>query len=98
MQQNFQDAMATVAKYGRPDIFFIFTCNPKNLDIVKDLLDGHRPEDRPDITSRVFHLHLNELLTDILKRQVLGVVVAHIYVSQVKSKIVIATKWISYIQ
>lgn len=28
MQQNYQDAMATVRKYGKPDLFITFTCNP----------------------------------------------------------------------
>ena len=86
MQQNFQGAMAIVAKYGRPDIFLTFTCNPEKPDIVKNLLDGQRPKDRPDITSRLFHLHLKELLTAILKRHVLGVVVAHIYVTKFQKR------------
>ena len=42
MQQNFQDAMAIVSKYGRPDIFLTFTCNPKNSDIVENLLENER--------------------------------------------------------
>ena len=25
--QNYQDAMAIVAKYGKPDLFITFTCN-----------------------------------------------------------------------
>ncbi|GBO29161.1 hypothetical protein AVEN_236302-1 [Araneus ventricosus] len=28
MQQNYQDAMAMVRKFGRPDLFVTFTCNP----------------------------------------------------------------------
>ncbi|CAF5162094.1 unnamed protein product, partial [Rotaria sp. Silwood1] len=28
MQQNYQDAMAIVRKYGKPDLFITFTCNP----------------------------------------------------------------------
>ena len=27
--QNYQDAMAIVAKYGKPELFVTFTCNPK---------------------------------------------------------------------
>ena len=33
MQHNFQDAMAIVSKYGRPDLFITFTCNPRCKDI-----------------------------------------------------------------
>ncbi|GBO11991.1 hypothetical protein AVEN_7680-1 [Araneus ventricosus] len=28
MHQNYQDAMAMVRKFGRPDLFVTFTCNP----------------------------------------------------------------------
>ena len=51
MQQNYQDAMAIVSKYRKPDIFLTFTCNPKSKDILDNLLDGHEPADRPDICS-----------------------------------------------
>ena len=27
--QNYQDAMAMIAKLGKPDLFLTFTCNPK---------------------------------------------------------------------
>ncbi len=27
MQQNYQDAIAIVAKYGKPDLFVTYTCN-----------------------------------------------------------------------
>jgi len=27
--QNYQDAMAIIPKFGRPDLFLTFTCNPK---------------------------------------------------------------------
>jgi len=26
--QNYQDAMAMIAKFGKPDLFLTFTCNP----------------------------------------------------------------------
>jgi hypothetical protein len=29
MMQNYQDAMAIVSKFGKPDLFIIMTCNPK---------------------------------------------------------------------
>ena len=34
MQQNYQDAMAMVTKYGKPDLFLTFTCNPKSKEIM----------------------------------------------------------------
>ncbi|XP_064643098.1 uncharacterized protein LOC135497266 [Lineus longissimus] len=80
MQQNFQDAMAIVSKYGRPDLFLTFTCNPKCKDIKDALLPNQQPHDRPDIVSRVFKLHLKELLHDIRNNHVLGIPIAYVYV------------------
>ena len=68
MQQNYQDAMAIVAKYGRPDLFLTYTCNPKICEIVGNLRPGERPENRPDLVTRVYKLHLKELLKDIKDR------------------------------
>ena len=80
MQQNYQDAMAIVSKYGRPDLFLTYTCNPKAPEITENLRQGERAEHRPDLVARVFKLHLIELLKDIKDRHILGVPVAHVYV------------------
>jgi hypothetical protein len=40
MQQNYQDALAIVTKYGKPDLFVTYTCNPKVQEIVENLRDG----------------------------------------------------------
>ena len=37
MQQNYQDAMAMCTKFGKPQLFFTYTCNPKHEDIVNNL-------------------------------------------------------------
>ena len=58
MHQNYQDAMAIVGKYGKPDLFLTYTCNPKSKEIMENLLDGERIEYRPDLVARVFKLHL----------------------------------------
>ena len=86
MQQNYQDAMAIVAKYGKPDLFLTFTCNPKNSDILANLPNNQRAENRPDIVARVFKMHLKELLRDILEKHVLGVVVAHVHVIEFQKR------------
>ena len=82
MQQNFQDAMSIVTKFGKPNLFLTFTCNPRCKDILDALPPGQRSEDRPDIVARVFKLHLKELIYDITKKHVLGVPVAYVYVIQ----------------
>jgi len=35
MLQNYQDAMAIVSKFGKPDLFITMTCNPKWREILK---------------------------------------------------------------
>ena len=47
--ESFQDAMAIVRKYGKPDVFLTFTCNPKWPEITASLFPGEKPGDRPDI-------------------------------------------------
>ena len=79
MYQNFQDAMSIVRVHGKPDIFLTFTANPKCQEITESLLPGQTANDRPDIVSRVFYLKLHELKEDLLKRNVLGRIIAHVY-------------------
>ena len=86
MQQNYQDAMAIVAKYGKPDLFLTYTCNPKTKEITENLKNGEQTDYRPDLVSRVFKLHLAELLNDIKNRHVLGVPVAHVHVIEFQKR------------
>lgn len=75
--EAFQDAMAIVRKYGKPDIFVTFTCNPNWPEISASLFPDEKPSDRPDICVRIFNIKLRSLLDDILKQHVLGKVVAY---------------------
>eukprot|EP00794_Sanderia_malayensis_P012473 gene12473-biopygen9941 len=79
MQQNYQDAMTIVRKHGKPDIFQTFTANPNWQDILDNLLPNQKPQDQPDIVTRVFNLKFKELLCDILDLNFFGKVVAHFY-------------------
>ena len=85
-QQNYQDAMAVVAKYGKPDLFLTFTCNPKCKDITDALEPGQQSGDRPDIVARVFKQHLEELLKDIKVNCVLGTPVAYVHVIEFQKR------------
>nr|XP_033793546.1 uncharacterized protein LOC117357286 [Geotrypetes seraphini] len=58
MIQNYQDAMAIVRKYGKPDLFITMTCNPKWEEIVHNLQQGQTADARPDLVARVFYLKL----------------------------------------
>jgi hypothetical protein len=86
MQQNYQDAMAIIAKFGKPDLFLTFTCNPKAPDITQNLPQGQRVEHRPDRVARVFKRQLEELLSDIQKKHVLGKPVAMVYVIEFQKR------------
>ena len=75
LRSNYQDAMAIVGKFGKPDYFITMTCNPKWEEITEHLREGEVASDRPDLISRVFLMKYHELLDDLLKKDVLGKVI-----------------------
>jgi hypothetical protein len=77
MFNNCQDAMALCKKFGYPDLFLTVTCNPKWDEIERHLSKSNNYSPyRPDITCRVFHAKLNDMMTDFRKGQFFGRVVA----------------------
>uniref|UniRef100_A0A6N2NFB7 ATP-dependent DNA helicase n=1 Tax=Salix viminalis TaxID=40686 RepID=A0A6N2NFB7_SALVM len=64
MINNYQDAMAICRAYGNPDLFITFTCNTKWPEIERELdkSRGYKPEDKPDIITRVFRTKLLDML------------------------------------
>jgi hypothetical protein len=54
MAQLYQDSMAIVRQYDKPDLFITMTCNPKWEEIVSALKPGKIANDRPDLVTRVF--------------------------------------------
>jgi hypothetical protein len=80
MNQLYQDSMAFVRKFGKPDLFITMTCNPNWPEILHELRLGEVANDRLDLTSRVFSMKLNALLKDLLQNGVLGTTVADIHV------------------
>ena len=79
MYQKYQDAMTSVTKHGKPDIFLKMTANPKWPESQENVLPHQNASSRPDIVSRVFHLKLKEILDDLLERHVLGHVTVFVY-------------------
>ena len=79
MNARFQDAMAIVRAYGKPDLFITFTCNPNWQEILDELLPGQKPFDRPDLIARVFNIKLQQLKDDLVKKHVFGKVIAYMY-------------------
>ncbi|KYN07868.1 ATP-dependent DNA helicase PIF1, partial [Cyphomyrmex costatus] len=86
MLQNYQDAMAVVGKFGKPDLFITMTCNPNWLEILENLLPFQKPADRPDICARVFNIKKDYLLDLIVKQKFFGEVAAYVYVIEFQKR------------
>ncbi|XP_040244161.1 uncharacterized protein [Aegilops tauschii subsp. strangulata] len=86
MKKRHMDAMPIVHTYGKPDIFLTMTCNPKWEEITNELLPGQTAQDCPDIVARVFYGKLEAMKDLLLKKMVLGVVVAYVYVVEFQKR------------
>ena len=85
------DALAIVARRGKPSLFITFTCNPNWPEILAELEPGQTASDRPDVVCTVFHEYLalflkelrsrlgtKEYLIDVIEFQKAGLPHAHI--------------------
>ncbi|XP_035835770.1 uncharacterized protein LOC110888207 [Helianthus annuus] len=80
MMQNYLDAMSLCKCFGYPDFFITITCNPKWSEVTRFLRDTTlKPEDRPDIMSRLFKLKLDAICKDLKERHLLGKAAAFVY-------------------
>ena len=55
MKQSYLDATAICRKFGKPDYFLTFTCNPKFKDITDSISRHQSVSDRPKVVARVFN-------------------------------------------
>ncbi|XP_060845835.1 uncharacterized protein LOC132925455 [Rhopalosiphum padi] len=78
MKGCYHDAMTIVRKYGKPDLFITFTCNPRWPEITQNVGRWSAPNDRPDLIARVFHAKLKALMRDIIVNQTWTAARAHI--------------------
>ena len=86
MQQLFQDSMAIIREWGKPDIFLTMTCYPNWPEILAELKDVTNEAEKLTIIARIFRLKLRALLVDILKNQVFGKVKAYMYVVEFQKR------------
>ncbi len=86
MAQSYQDAMAIVREYGKPDLFITFTCNPAWIEITRELFPNQLSSDRPDLVCRVFNVKLKELINDFQSGSAFGRVLAFIYVVEFQKR------------
>nr|CAD1844330.1 unnamed protein product [Ananas comosus var. bracteatus] len=85
MIQNYQDAISICRHCGHPDLFITFTCNTQWREIQNALLfiPGQRPEDRPDIVSRVFKIKVDALMADIKNGTYFGMPAAGMFAKNI---------------
>lgn len=86
MREKFHDAMVTVAKFGKPEIFITMTCNPNWQEIRDNLFPGQQVSDRTDLVVRIFSLKLKSVIADITKQHVLVAVKAYFYTIEFQKK------------
>lgn len=73
MKNNYLDAMAICKHFGFPSLFITFTCNPKWPEITRYLKKRNlKPEDRPEVLSRMFKIKLDSLMDTLTKKNLLG--------------------------
>ena len=79
MHKKMMDAMCYVRKFGKPSLFITLTCNPTWPEITRALMEGQKPEDRPDITARVFKLKVGKLQNLLRKGEFFGEFQAYVH-------------------
>ena len=78
--EMFQNAMAVVRHYGKPNLFLTFTATSSWPEIAESLNPGESSYDRPDIVCRVFKMRLRKLMDDLIHGHILGRVKSWLYV------------------
>lgn len=86
MRKRYMDAMALVEKYGKPDLFFTMTCNPKWIEITRELKSFEEAENRPDLIARVFRSKFEHLRKEVIKEEFFGPVAAYTFVVEFKKR------------
>ena len=71
MNLHYQDAMALVRRFGKPEFLITMTANGNWNEIQNQLQQGQSYTDRPDLIARVFNQKKKELIED-LKSGILG--------------------------
>jgi len=79
MHERTQDALTYVRKYGRPDLFITFTCNPNWEEITASLLEQQKPDQRHDLIARLFHQKLKKMMQLFTSGCLFGNVICYMY-------------------
>jgi hypothetical protein len=77
MIQNYHDSIAICRVHGPLDFFVTFICNSKWPEISESLFEsGQNPTNHVQVIVRVYHMKLEELLSDIISRKIFGPCIA----------------------
>ncbi|XP_029639685.1 uncharacterized protein LOC115214794 [Octopus sinensis] len=79
MNKRMQDAMTYRGKFGKPDLFVTFTCNPTWPEIKENVFAGQLPEHRHDIVACIFHAKLKKMLFLLKVLHIFGPLSAWMY-------------------
>ena len=88
LQQLHQDSMAVCRELGKPHLFNTATCNPDWPEI-KDVCQKFELSgaiDCPTVVDRVFRMKFNEYIEDVIKRQMFGKVLGHMWVIEFQKR------------
>lgn len=72
MRKRYTDAMVSVQRFGKPDLFVTITYNPNWPEIKQELGAIDLVQDRLDLVTRIFRAKLEELKDYLFKKQVFG--------------------------
>jgi hypothetical protein len=84
--ESYLDAMAVVAKYGKPDLFITMTANAQWREILENMATYHDSNYRPDLHARVMRLKLAALIRQIRKELIFGKPIAYIHVIEFQKR------------
>src|SRR6266536_5347383 len=79
MQQFYQDLIILIRYFNNPDLFVIFTANPRWKKVTDALFPNQTYIDRPDIIVRVFRVRLKRLIHFIRVEAAFGPYRAYVY-------------------
>ncbi|XP_073156642.1 uncharacterized protein [Henckelia pumila] len=86
MRKRYLDVMALVRRFGKPDLFITMTCNPEWKEIKENLIGSQQPQDRPDLTARVFRSKFQDLKKEVIHNASFRKVSAYAYVVEFQKK------------
>jgi hypothetical protein len=78
--------MAIVRKFGKPDLFITMTCNPKWVEITRELKPGQVAQDRFDLCVRVFQMKLKAFINLMKDKHIFGKVIARVIVIEFQKR------------